>query len=207
MTPNCLVFGGGGQVGRELKRILAEQEIASDFPIRADVDITDADAVEKALRESEYTVVVNTAAYTDVDGAESAREAAFDTNATGAEHVARAAAKRGLPIVHISTDYVFDGTKGRPYVETDPVSPIGIYGLSKEAGERAVREANRSHVILRTAWIFSPFGRNFVKTMLRVAAERDELRVVDDQRGTPTTAADIARAITVIATRLTVSPT
>ena len=110
-------------------------------------------------------------------------------------------------MIHLSTDYVFDGTKGAPYVESDPVAPLGVYGQTKEAGERAVRAANRSHVILRTAWVFSPFGRNFVTTMLRVAADRDELRVIDDQRGTPTTASDIARAVAVIAERLARSPT
>lgn len=206
MTPRVIVFGGNGQVGRELQRIAAAGHLEADFPTRAEVDIADPGAVAGALRRNGFQVVVNAAAFTDVDGAETDPEGAERTNALGAEIVAKTAAQRGLPVVHLSTDYVFDGTKGAPYVETDPVAPLGVYGRTKEAGERAMRAANRSHVIVRTAWVFSPYGRNFVKTMLRAAAQRDELRVVDDQRGTPTTASDLARAIAVISRRLVDTP-
>lgn len=206
MKPRVLVFGGSGQVGLELQRVFATQNVEAVFPTRLDADITDSDAVEAAFRNGTFTCAVNTAAYTDVDGAESEPQRADEVNARGARNVAAAAARRGMPVVHVSTDYVFDGNKGSPYVEDDPVCPVGAYGLSKEAGERFVRDANSAHVIVRTAWVFSPFGRNFVKTMLRVAAERQELKVVDDQRGTPTTAGDIARAIAVVTTRLSASP-
>lgn len=206
MTIRLLVFGGSGQVGSELRHLADVGQFEADFPARSEVDITSADAVRQALRAARYHVVVNTAAFTDVDGAEASEAAAQAVNATAAGIVAQAAAERGLPVVHLSTDYVFDGTKGAPYVESDPVAPLGVYGRTKEAGERAVRDANLSHVILRTAWVFSPFGRNFVKTMLRAATDRDELRVVDDQQGTPTNASDIARAISAVAHRLVQDP-
>ena len=132
------------------------------------------------------TVVINPAAYTAVDKAEDEPLLAEAINTVGAEAVAKAAAKAGAPIVHFSTDYVFDGRKSSPYVETDATGPIGVYGRTKLAGEHRVALANPRHIILRTAWVCSPFGNNFVKTMLRLARERPELRVVDDQYGNPT---------------------
>lgn len=207
MTLRLLVFGGNGQVGRELQRMAEAGHIHGTFPERAEADIAEPEAVRRAMRKDDFQVVVNAAAYTDVDGAEADADSAHRANSLGAGTVAHAAARRGVPIIHLSTDYVFDGTKGAPYVETDPVAPLGVYGRTKEAGERAVREANDFHVLVRTAWVFSPFGRNFVKSMLRAAATHDELRVVDDQRGMPTTAGDIARTITLISRRLVDTPT
>jgi dTDP-4-dehydrorhamnose reductase len=146
--------------------------------------------------------VVNAAAYTAVDRAEDQPDLARAVNATGAGWLAAAAAGRGAPFVHFSTDYVFDGLKGAPYVETDPVSPLGVYGATKAEGERLVLAANPRSVVLRTAWVCSPDGANFVKTMLRLATEREELRVVADQHGAPTFAADLAAAVARMAPRL-----
>jgi dTDP-4-dehydrorhamnose reductase len=162
---------------------------------RADVDITDAAAVERAVKETNPRLVLNAAAYTAVDKAESEVEAAEASNVQGAENIARAAAAADIPIIHISTDYVFDGSKAGAYVETDPLKPLGVYGRTKAEGEAAVRSANPLHIILRTAWVFGPFGSNFLKTMLRLAGERDALRVVADQRGCPTATLDIAEAV------------
>jgi dTDP-4-dehydrorhamnose reductase len=144
-------------------------------------------------------LAINLAAYTAVDRAESEAEAAWAVNCTGAMHIAAGCADRGIPLVHLSTDYVFDGYKDGPYREDDPVNPLGVYGASKEAGERAVREALRRHIILRTSWVYGAFGQNFVKTMLRLGAERETLRVVADQHGCPTAAADIASALVALA--------
>ncbi|TIT02925.1 MAG: dTDP-4-dehydrorhamnose reductase, partial [Mesorhizobium sp.] len=148
-----------------------------------------------ALEATRPDVVVSAAAYTAVDQAEDEKDLAFAVNATGAGKVAEAAARLGVPVIHLSTDYVFDGAKDGAYVETDATAPLGVYGASKLAGEEAVAAANPRHIILRTAWVYSPFGRNFVKTMLRLAADRDEIAVVADQWGNPTSALDIADAI------------
>jgi dTDP-4-dehydrorhamnose reductase len=168
---------------------------------RAQADIGDAAAVRAAIAQARPALVVNAAAYTKVDLAETESQTAFRVNADGAGIVAEACA--GTPLVHISTDYVFDGTKASPYVEDDPIAPVNVYGQSKAAGERAVREANPRHVILRSSWIFGEFGHNFLKTMLRLAATREELRVVADQHGSPTSTRDIANAILALAPRLT----
>ena len=196
-----LVLGAGGQVGRALTDLAARCGLAVAGPARGDVDICDGAAVAAAIRTLGATAVVNAAAYTAVDRAESEEGEATRVNRDGAGAVARAAAQAGVPLIHISTDYVFDGTKRSPYLEDDPVAPLGAYGRSKEAGERAVRELASPHVILRTAWVYSPHRANFVKTMLRLGAERELLRVVDDQRGCPTAAADIATAVVAILDR------
>jgi dTDP-4-dehydrorhamnose reductase len=190
-----LVFGAGGQVGRHLLEIAAErgQEIAG--LTRAETDICVADAVAEAVARLKPACIVNAAAYTAVDKAESDEAEAFRVNRDGAAIVAAAAARAGVPLIHISTDYVFDGTSRRPYLEEDEVNPQGAYARSKEAGERAVAAAHEKHVILRTAWIFGPFGTNFLRTMLRLGAEREELGIVDDQTGCPTATRDIAAAI------------
>ena len=151
------------------------------------------------MAEAEAEVVINAAAYTAVDRAEAEPELAHAVNAAAPGAMARAAAARGLPFLHVSTDYVFDGAPGRPWREHDPTGPLGVYGASKLAGERAVAEAGGPHLILRTAWVFSAHGSNFVKTMLRLGAERDTLSVVDDQRGGPTPAGAIADALLAIA--------
>ncbi|TJV53573.1 MAG: dTDP-4-dehydrorhamnose reductase [Mesorhizobium sp.] len=166
------------------------------------LDLARPDTVYSALEAARPDIVVSAAAYTAVDQAEDEKDLAFAVNAVGAGKVAEAAAKLGVPVIHLSTDYVFDGTKDGAYVETDPTAPLGVYGASKLAGEQAVAAANPRHLILRTAWVYSPFGRNFVKTMLRLAADRDEISVVADQWGNPTSALDIADAILHAAARL-----
>ncbi|NVO15241.1 MAG: dTDP-4-dehydrorhamnose reductase [Rhodoplanes sp.] len=198
---NILLFGGEGQLGQEilLQAVPAHRVVA---PTQAALDLAVAEAITEAVSNEPWSVIINAAAYTAVDRAEQDRDTAFAINATAPQTIAEAAARRGIPLLHVSTDYVFDGLKGAPYQPDDPVSPLGVYGASKEAGERAVRRANPRHVILRTAWLYSPFGANFVKTMLRLATDRDILKVVDDQRGCPTAAADLAAACLVIAGRL-----
>lgn len=172
---------------------------------RPELDLGRPEAILPALRRAQPDVIVSAAAYTAVDQAETDEEAASAVNGIAAGSVAAAAAALGVPVIHLSTDYVFDGTKAAPYLESDPVAPIGAYGRTKLAGERAVAEATENHVILRTAWVYSPFGRNFLKTMLTLAATRDALNVVDDQRGNPTSALDIADGILNVAANLLAS--
>ena len=169
---------------------------------RPALDITRSESIKAALQDHAPSVVINAAAYTAVDKAESERAAAFAVNGNGPEMLAAACANLGVPLVHISTDYVFEGSASSPYRESDAVRPINVYGLSKVAGEAAVRLRQPAHVILRTAWVFSMHGHNFVKTILRLAGKRDRLRVVADQHGTPTSAGEIAAALIVIAGRL-----
>jgi dTDP-4-dehydrorhamnose reductase len=189
------VFGAGGQVGRHLLELSSASGRTMIGLAHSEADICDAQTVSAAIAEHSPTCIVNAAAYTAVDRAETERERAFAVNRDGARFVAEAAARANLPLIHLSTDYVFDGTRRVPYREDDLVNPQGSYGLSKEAGERAVRGAHDRHLILRTAWVYGPFGTNFVKTMLRLGCERDELRVVDDQTGCPTSTEDLAGAI------------
>jgi dTDP-4-dehydrorhamnose reductase len=198
-----LVLGAGGQVGSELLRHSWPADTKLIAFDRGGLDITRREAVSAAIAGERPDVVVNAAAYTAVDRAESERDAAWAVNCTGLATIAAACRKAGIPLIHISTDYVFDGTKTGPYRENDPVNPLGVYGASKEGGERAVREALREHVILRTAWVYSAQGHNFVRTMLRLATERPVLRVVADQIGSPTSAADIAVAIAQVAQHIT----
>jgi dTDP-4-dehydrorhamnose reductase len=190
-----LLTGADGQVGREIQR----RALQDDQPIvalnRRGLDITDADAVRQVVRETAPVMIVNAAAYTAVDKAEDEPGAAFRVNRDGAANLAQAAAEAGLPLVHLSTDYVFDGTSPRPYLENDPVAPIGVYGHSKWEGEEAIRQRLHHHLIIRVSWVFGVHGNNFVKTMLRLARERDALRVVADQRGGPTYAGHIAALI------------
>ena len=192
MQRKILVFGANGQVGREIIRRAGDAATGFD---RASVDISDAAAVKHAVRKHPPLAIVNAAGYTAVDQAETDIDAALRTNRDGAAVLAEAAASANVPVVQISTDYVFDGAKRTPYREDDPVAPISAYGRSKEAGERQVRSICAQHLILRTSWVFSPYGTNFVRTMLRLGAERPELRIVDDQTGCPTAAADLAGAI------------
>jgi dTDP-4-dehydrorhamnose reductase len=197
-----LVVGCRGQVGRE---VMATRPPAGVSPIglgHGDIDITDRDAVRRAVDRHRPTLMINAAAYTAVDRAESEPGAAFAVNADGPANLAEAAAAAGISLIHLSTDYVFDGAKAEAYTEDDPVRPLGAYGASKAAGERAIRERLDRHVILRTSWVFGMHGTNFVKTMLRLGRERDQIHVVADQWGCPTGAADIAEAILGIAHRI-----
>ena len=194
-----LVFGASGQIGREVCRAAWPPRYAILPLDRKAVDITKSAAVSAMLARETPDLVINLAAYTAVDRAESEPGVAWAANCAGAAHIAGACDESATPLVHLSTDYVFDGRKTGPYREEDAVGPLGVYGRSKEAGERAVRAAVARHMILRTAWVFGAYGENFVKTMLRLAAERPVLRVVADQRGCPTAAADIAAALMVIA--------
>ncbi|MET0407093.1 MAG: dTDP-4-dehydrorhamnose reductase [Hyphomicrobium sp.] len=201
-----LIIGRNGQLSRSLYEILTAHGSRVAQIGRPDVDLGNPESVKAAIRTAGPRVVVNAAAYTAVDRAEDEPEAAFAVNATGAEAVSAAAAAAGAAIIHVSTDYVFDGHKRSPYVETDATAPTGVYGESKLAGETRVATANPRHVILRTAWVFSPFGGNFVKTMLRLNNERPELNVVDDQHGNPTYAPDLAGVIRTLIERLDSAP-
>jgi dTDP-4-dehydrorhamnose reductase len=197
-----LVFGGGGQIGREVCRAAWPPHYTLVPLDRGRIDITKSALVSAIFCKERPDLAINLAAYTAVDRAESEPEAAWAVNCAGAAHIAAACCETGTPLIYVSTDYVFDGHKIEPYREEDPVHPLGVYGCSKEAGERAVRAALESHVILRTAWVYAAEGVNFVKTMLRLAAERPLLRIVVDQRGCPTSAAEIATALIVITRHL-----
>ncbi|MBM9593907.1 dTDP-4-dehydrorhamnose reductase [Roseitranquillus sediminis] len=197
-----LVFGRTGQVATELARIAPE----AVFLGREQADLADPAAGARAVAAAEVDAVVNAAAWTAVDAAEDNREAAFAANGAAPAAMAEACAARGLPFVQISTDYVFDGSGDRPWAPEDATGPLGAYGASKLAGEEGVRAAGGTHAILRTSWVFSAHGSNFVKTMLRLGAERDGLRIVTDQVGGPTPAADIARACLTIARGLADEP-
>jgi dTDP-4-dehydrorhamnose reductase len=188
-----LVFGAG-QLGQELDA-LARQRCVELTLLRRDADIADEAAVSAAIERFQPDFVVNAAAYTAVDNAETEPGAAQLSNAIGPAVLADACAGAGVPMVHISTDYVFDGIKAGAYREDDPVNPLGVYGRSKLAGEVAVRERLREHLILRTSWVYGIYGRNFLKTIVTRAAEQPALRVVADQHGCPTSTRDLADAI------------
>jgi dTDP-4-dehydrorhamnose reductase len=194
-----LVLGSAGQLGRELGRWSWPREVALTLRSRAEVDITDPRAVEQAVGEAD--VVVNAAAYTAVDRAETEVERAFQVNRDASALLAQACARGGQALLQVSTDYVFDGSKAGAYVEDDPVAPLGVYGASKLAGEEAIRATWEQHWIVRTSWVMGAFGNNFAKTMLRLAREKDRLRVVADQHGRPTLARELASVIAQIVQR------
>jgi len=201
-TMRILVAGRTGQLAVELADRLprdGHEVIALEAP---ELDLTSSESIARVVRETAPDAIINAAAYTAVDRAEDQADLAYAINATGAGQLAAAAAGRSVPFVHVSTDYVFDGAKGSPYTETDAPNPVGVYGASKLAGEQAVMAANPRSVVLRTAWVCSPHGNNFVKTMLRLGAERESLSVVADQHGAPTFAADLADAIARMLPRL-----
>lgn len=200
-----MVTGQNGQVARALAGLDCV-DISVLTLGRTELDITKPEAVGRAIERLRPDIVVNAAAYTAVDQAERDAEAAFAVNCDGAGYVAAAATQAGLPVIQISTDYVFSGAKREAYLEDDPVDPQGVYARSKLAGELRVAAANPRHVILRTAWVYSPWGRNFALTMLRLATLRDVVRVVDDQFGTPTYAPDIALGILAVAKRVSREP-
>lgn len=197
-----LILGTTGQLGFELMRASwAPGTVLAGLPY-PEFDVTRPGDVEAAIATHAPDLVVNATAHTAVDKAESEPDLAFAINRDGPAAMAAACEARGIPLIHVSTDYVFAGDKPTPYTEDDPTGPAGVYGASKVAGEEAVRANTARHVILRTAWVYSAYGNNFVKTMLRFGRERDEMRVVADQTGSPTAAADLAAAITHIAGRI-----
>jgi dTDP-4-dehydrorhamnose reductase len=202
VTPDILLTGAGGQVAWEVERRAGARGLSVKALSSADLDITDASAVRDKVTSAAPRAVINAAAYTAVDKAETERDLAFAVNRDGPGHLAAICAMRHIPLLHISTDYVFDGAAGSAYTEEDPTGPLGVYGESKLAGEAAVRAFLDRHVIVRTAWVYGVHGHNFVKTMLRLGRERDVIKVVDDQRGSPTFAGDLAEALLTLTRRL-----
>jgi dTDP-4-dehydrorhamnose reductase len=198
-----LIAGSHGQVARAFLDVApSAADIEACAIGRPGLDICHSRSIERSLADINPTLVINTAAYTGVDAAEDDAERAEALNAQGAGLLAEAAARRGVPIIHLSTDYVFDGDKSEPYVENDATGPKSVYGRTKLAGEAAVVAANPRHIILRTAWIYSPFGKNFVKTILAHAEKGTDLKVVDDQVGSPTYAPHLVRAILDVAQKI-----
>jgi dTDP-4-dehydrorhamnose reductase len=200
-----LITGANGQLGRELAR----QSQTFNFEVRAfdhqQLDIADENSIQQVLAPFCPAVVINAAAYTQVDRAEAEPDLAYAVNTDGPSYLAQYCAAHHLALIHISTDYVFDGTQNQPYLENDPIAPLGIYGRSKARGEAAIRSLLPNHIIVRTSWLYGVHGHNFVKTILRLAAEKKTLKVVADQFGSPTSAADLAETILII-TRQIASP-
>ena len=188
-----LLTGVNGQVGHALKTKLTEYEVIALS--REQLNLTKIHDIRRVVREIKPNVIINPAAYTEVDKAESEPELAFAINVTAAQILAEEAARLGAALIHFSTDYVYDGTKKNPYVEHDELNPVSIYGKSKLAGEAAIRAVGLPHLILRTSWVYGAYGKNFLKTILRLAAERDALRIVGDQVGAPTSSESIANAV------------
>ena len=188
-----LLTGVNGQVGHALKTKLTEYGVIALS--REQLDLTKIHDIRRVVREIKPNVIINPAAYTEVDKAESEPELAFAINVTAAQILAEEAARLGAALIHFSTDYVYDGTKKNPYVEHDELNPVSIYGKSKLAGEAAIRAVGLPHLILRTSWVYGAYGKNFLKTILRLAAERDALRIVGDQVGAPTSSESIANAV------------
>ena len=201
-VPTLVIFGVRGQLGRAMAALPVPKGWDRLLLARPEVDVTDPLAVDAALEKIAYGVVVNATAYTAVDKAETECELAYAVNRGGARHVALAAARNDLPVVHVSTDFVFDGRKDGPYTEDDPVAPLSIYGASKLAGEQALAGANPRHVTLRTAWVFSRHGSCFPRAIYNALKSRPEVAVVDDQIGCPTAAEHLAEIITAIAPKL-----
>jgi dTDP-4-dehydrorhamnose reductase len=197
-----LLTGANGQLGYEVARQGREMGLDLAALDRSHLDITDRTAVAGVVQQIAPDLIINTAAYTAVDRAETDSQAAFAVNRDGPRNLAEAAQKRGSVLIHFSTDYVFDGTQLHAYVEQDEVGPIGVYGESKEAGEAAIRAVSERHLILRTSWVYGVHGSNFVRTMLRLAQEREQIRVVNDQSGCPTYAADLAEIVLQLTERI-----
>ncbi|WP_308461815.1 dTDP-4-dehydrorhamnose reductase [Sphingomonas folli] len=206
MTRAVLITGATGQLGDALRRAVWPEGWAVVALDRAALDLADPGAIAAAVAERRWAAVINAAAYTAVDKAESDQVAAWQVNALASAALAVACARAAVPLVQVSTDYVFPGDRDGAWEVDDAVAPLGVYGASKLGGELAVRTSGVRHAIVRTAWVVSAHGHNFVRTMLRLAAERDTLRVVADQRGCPTAAADLAAALVGIAVRLADDP-
>lgn len=194
---NILVTGANGQLGNEIRRIapLHENNFRFFFTDVAELDITNLEAVESFVESNKINYIINCAAYTAVDKAEDDVELCYKINKDAVANLGIAASNNNAKVIHVSTDYVYDGTATKPYVETDSVNPQSVYGKSKREGEIALMDACSNSVVIRTAWLYSIFGNNFVKTMIRLGKERDSINVVADQTGTPTNAADLAKAI------------
>jgi dTDP-4-dehydrorhamnose reductase len=202
MTAPILVAGGSGQLAVALEAVAPSHGLEVRRVGRPALDFDRAASIAEVIADAAPWLVVNAAAYTAVDLAEDNPDAAFRANRDGPAALARLCEAAGIPLIHVSTDYVFDGRKGAPYVETDPTAPQGVYGASKLAGEQAVAAACSRAIVLRTSWVFSPTGKNFVRTMLGAAKLTNRLRVVADQTGCPTSSPDLAQAILVMAARL-----
>ncbi len=199
---HLLVTGANGQLGQCLADQLKTQNIAHTLLSRQDADINDTVVLEKIIADKGVTAIINAAAYTAVDKAESEPDLARRVNVDGPTALAKLSARFDIPLLHVSTDYVFDGNQQTPYVETDATGPTGVYGQTKLDGELAIQRHATKYIIMRTAWVFSEYGNNFLKTMLRLAKERDTLGVVADQVGCPTYAGDIAQALISVARQL-----
>ncbi len=191
-----VITGGTGQVGSELVRMLPDHRVVA--PKRSELDLADPDSIRACVRRLRPSLIINSGAYTAVDKAESEQAVCLAVNAEAPRVLAEEAAALSAPIMHFSTDYVFDGVKPAPYIEDDPTRPLSVYGKTKEQGERNVRKANAAAIILRCSWIYSMEGTNFLRTMLRLRNEKDNLRIVDDQTGAPTWAREIANAAVTI---------
>lgn len=200
-TKPILLAGGTGQVGSEIRNLAQRKGYPVKSPDSTTLDIRDPDSVRKVMERTDPSLVINAAAWTNVDLAETETESAFRLNHQGPGHLALACSERNIPLLHISTDYVFDGKKAAPYREDDPACPETVYGRSKLLGEEAVKNMLEQYVTVRVSWVFGNRGSNFVKTVLRLAGEKNELKVVADQYGCPTFAADIAEALITIADR------
>jgi len=203
-----LVTGASGQLGQSIQFIASHYpEMQFVFASSSDLDVTNQERVTSFFKENKIDFCINTAAYTAVDKAESESEKAYLANVIGPKNLAMACQKSGSTLLHISTDFVFDGTNKKPYLETDSTNPIGVYGQTKLEGEQEVIKNGQKYFIIRTSWVYSQFGNNFMKTMLRLAQDRTELNVVADQVGTPTNAVDLAKAILEIISSSTQHPT
>lgn len=198
MPKTILVTGANGQLGQEMRRVAKASNDCYIFTDVAELDITDYEAIENLVKSRKVQIIINCAAYTNVDKAEDDRELANLLNNTAAGYLAKAARKANAILIHISTDYVFDGNAHTPYIEEDKTNPIGVYGQTKLEGEKSVTSSACQYIILRTSWLYSQWGSNFVKTMQKLTAERDSLSVIFDQIGTPTYAGDLADAVGMI---------
>jgi dTDP-4-dehydrorhamnose reductase len=201
-----LITSAQGQLGRGIIDQSQSKGCQVQAPSENDLDITNLEKTDHIISHYQPDLIINTAAYTQVDKAETEEALAFKVNKTGCTNLARICAQNQIPLIHISTDYVFDGQKGTPYLETDPISPIGVYGRSKAEGEIEIRSILKEHIILRTSWLYGIHGQNFVKTMINLATGKKEIRVVADQYGSPTNATDLARAILILGDHLHSKP-
>jgi len=201
-----LLLGGTGQVGTEFCARPLPPEVQLVAPDRLALDLSNPNAIAQIIASKPWSVVINAAGYTDVDRAESEEPAAFAINADAPKWIATETARQGIPLIHISTDYVFDGRKGASYTEEDEPSPLNAYGRSKLSGEHGIRAGNRRHLIVRTSWVYSPYRKNFVRTILKLAAKCERLTIVADQRGCPTAACDVAQVCLDLAVRCALEP-